>query len=164
MFPGATYQTLMGLRHLHSHKLVHRDLSMQNILLHIPSNCAKIAGVGLAVCASNFVLDRPISTLWHRALEVFLGVQALDFEQTAFDMRPFASIMSALFLARICSGSAWRGPQDRASISWFCRNRLRSLAPLCPLGLTSRSCRGGHSTSLSSSCKCQAYPRTFLPD
>jgi len=26
-----------------------------------------------------------------------VGVQALDFEQTAFDMRPFASIMSALF-------------------------------------------------------------------
>jgi serine/threonine protein kinase len=97
MFPGATYQTLMGLRHLHSHKLVRRDLSMQNILLHVPSNCAKIADVGLAVCASNFVFDRHISTLLYRALEVFLGVQALDFEQTTFDMRPFASIMGALF-------------------------------------------------------------------
>ena len=154
----------MGLRHLHSHKLVHRDLSLQNILLHAPSNCAQIADLGLVGCASNVVLDRPISTLWHRALEVFLGVQALDFEQTAFDMRPFASIMSALFLARICSGSAWRGPQDRASISWFCRNRLMFLAPLCPLGLTSPSCRGGRSAFLSSSWKCQASPRTFLPD
>ena len=90
------HQTLMGLRHLHAHNVAHRDLSLGNILVDTPNNSVKIADLGLAVCASHFVLERQISTLWYRAPEVFLGVEKLDFPQTAFDMWSFAGIMSAL--------------------------------------------------------------------
>ena len=41
-------QVLQGLVHLHSHQVAHRDLSMGNILLDIPSNTLKIADLGLA--------------------------------------------------------------------------------------------------------------------
>ena len=67
------HQTLMGLRHMHAHNVAHRDLSLGNILVDMPSNSVKIADLGLAVCASHFVLDRKISTLWYRAPEVFGG-------------------------------------------------------------------------------------------
>ena len=67
------YQTLMGLCHLHAHNVAHCDLSLGNILLDIPSNSLKIADLGLAVCASHFVLERTITTLWYRALEFFFG-------------------------------------------------------------------------------------------
>ena len=65
-------------------------------MVDTPNNSVKIADLGLAVCASHFVLERQISTLWYRAPEVFLGVEKLDFPQTAFDMWSFAGIMSAL--------------------------------------------------------------------
>jgi len=90
------YQILMGLRHLHAHNVAHRDLSLGNILVDIPSNSVKIADLGLAVCASHFVLDRTVTTLWYRAQEAVLVVETLDFSRTAFDMWSFASIMSAL--------------------------------------------------------------------
>ena len=48
------HQTLLGPRHIHSHDVAHRDISMSNILLHITSNSVKIADLGLAVKASTY--------------------------------------------------------------------------------------------------------------
>ena len=92
-----SHQVLQGIDHLHSHDVAHRDLSMGNILIDIPTNTLKIADLGLAACASNFVLDRLITTLWYRAPEVLLGIKHCDtFSQTTFDMWSFAVIMCAL--------------------------------------------------------------------
>ena len=79
-------QIAIGLCHLHDHNVAHRDLSMGNILVDIPTNTVKIADLGLAACASHFVLDRSITTLWYRAPEVVLGVQTVGYPQTKFDM------------------------------------------------------------------------------
>ena len=89
-------QVLQGLAHLHSHQVAHRDLSMGNILLDIPSNTLKIADLGLAVCASHFVLDRNITAIWYRAPEVLLHIKQLDFPQPAFDMWSYGVVMCAL--------------------------------------------------------------------
>ena len=74
-----SWQVLQGLAHLHSHRVAHRDLSMGNILVDIPSNTLKIADLGLAVCASNFVLDRVVAVVWYRAPEVLLRIENLVF-------------------------------------------------------------------------------------
>ena len=89
-------QVLQGLIHLHSHQVAHRDLSMGNILLDIPSNTLKIADLGLAACASHFVLDRVITVILYRAPKVLLHVKQLDFPQSAFDMWSYGVIMCAL--------------------------------------------------------------------
>ena len=47
-------QALQGLFHLHSNRVAHRDLSLGNMLVDIPSNTLKIADLGLAACASHF--------------------------------------------------------------------------------------------------------------
>jgi serine/threonine protein kinase len=69
---------------------------MGNVVVDIPSNTLKIADMGLAVCASHFVLDRPITPACYRAPEVFWGVKDLDYPQTSFDIWSFASMLSAL--------------------------------------------------------------------
>ena len=76
--------------------MAHRDLSMGNILLDIPSNTLKIADLGLAACASHFVLDRNITAIWYRAPEVLLHIKQLDFPQSAFDMWSYGVVMCAL--------------------------------------------------------------------
>ena len=90
-------QVVQGLIHLHSHSVAHRDLSMGNILVDITSNTLKIADLGLAVCASHFVLDRVVTTVLYRAPEVLLEISKLEFPQTAFDMWSYGVIMCALF-------------------------------------------------------------------
>ena len=89
-------QVLQGLVHVHSHQVAHRDLSMGKILLDIPSNTLKIADLGLAACASHFVLDRNITAIWYRAPEVLLHIKQLDFPQSAFDMWSYGVVMCAL--------------------------------------------------------------------
>ena len=59
---------------------------MGNILLDTPNNTLKIADLGLADCASHFVLERNITAIWHIAPEVLLHIRQLDFPQAAFDM------------------------------------------------------------------------------
>lgn len=93
-------QTVQGLIHLHAHRVAHRDLSMGNILVDTPSNTLKLADLGLAACASHFVLDRVVTTVFYRAPEVLLEIKELDFPQTAFDMWSYGVIMCAL-----CSGT-----------------------------------------------------------
>ena len=100
-------QVLQGLIHVHSHQVAHRDLSMGNILLDIPSNTLKIADLGLAACASHFVLDRNITAIWYRAPEVLLHIKQLDFPQSAFDMWSYGVVMCALLCGThlFCSSS-----------------------------------------------------------
>ncbi|KAF2072940.1 hypothetical protein CYY_005733 [Polysphondylium violaceum] len=68
------YQLLKGLAHSHSHRILHRDLKPQNLLIDRLGSL-KLADFGLARAISIpvRVYTHEIVTLWYRAPEVLLG-------------------------------------------------------------------------------------------
>ncbi|KAG6391228.1 hypothetical protein SASPL_148981 [Salvia splendens] len=82
------YQILCGLAYCHSHRVLHRDLKPQNLLIDRRTNALKLADFGLArafgipvrtftheslaVDISNKT-DPEVVTLWYRAPEILLG-------------------------------------------------------------------------------------------
>merc|ERR1719166_165266 len=67
------WQILCGVDFLHSHRIVHRDIKPQNILL-ANSGSLKLADFGLArIYDFNALLTSTVVTLWYRAPEVLLG-------------------------------------------------------------------------------------------
>lgn len=69
-----TYQMLEGLAYCHSHRILHRDLKPQNLLVESGSTI-KLADFGLAR-AFNVPLrtyTHEVVTLWYRAPEILLG-------------------------------------------------------------------------------------------
>eukprot|EP00123_Amoebidium_parasiticum_P006512 comp17442_c0_seq1/m.16860 comp17442_c0_seq1/g.16860 ORF comp17442_c0_seq1/g.16860 comp17442_c0_seq1/m.16860 type:complete len:307 (-) comp17442_c0_seq1:174-1094(-) len=68
-------QMLSGLTHMHSKRIMHRDLKPQNILLNRHTMEIKIADLGLSrffhVFPSTYTHE--VVTLWYRAPEVLLG-------------------------------------------------------------------------------------------
>ncbi|XP_062519849.1 cyclin-dependent kinase 6-like [Corticium candelabrum] len=72
-------QLLNGLDFLHSHRVVHRDLKPQNILV-ARDDCIKVADFGLARLyhSGNMTLTTKVVTLWYRSPEVLL-VGSYDF-------------------------------------------------------------------------------------
>lgn len=67
------WQILCGVDFLHSHRIVHRDIKPQNILVS-NNGTIKLADFGLArIYDSNALLTSMVVTLWYRSPEVLLG-------------------------------------------------------------------------------------------
>ncbi|GAA6012978.1 hypothetical protein JCM10207_008401 [Rhodosporidiobolus poonsookiae] len=90
-------QLLLGLSHLHSRRILHRDLKPQNLLIDKRGNL-KIADFGLARAfgVPLRTYTHEIITLWYRPLEVLLGGRHYT---TAVDVWSCATIF-----AEMCSG------------------------------------------------------------
>jgi cyclin-dependent kinase 12/13 len=71
------FQLLSGMKYLHDHSILHRDIKTANILIS-RNNVLKIADLGLARnMASTTLAQRPltapVASLWYRAPEHILG-------------------------------------------------------------------------------------------
>merc|ERR1719456_2040555 len=72
-----SYQLLMGTEFCHSHRILHRDLKPQNLLIDPVRLCLKIADFGLARAFSLPIpkYTHEVVTVWYRAPEILLGSQ-----------------------------------------------------------------------------------------
>lgn len=89
-------QVLNGLKYLHSHFIIHRDLKVSNLLL-TDKGCIKIADFGLARLFSNTEIKMTpnVVTLWYRAPELLFGATV---HTTAIDMWAAGCILGELLL------------------------------------------------------------------
>ncbi|KAL3650785.1 Cell division control protein 2 A [Castilleja foliolosa] len=69
------YQILRGITYCHSHRVLHRDLKPQNLLIDRRTNALKLADFGLARAFGIPVrtFTHEVVTLWYRAPEILLG-------------------------------------------------------------------------------------------
>ncbi|KAF3659859.1 Cell division control protein 2 -like protein [Capsicum annuum] len=69
------YQMLRGIAYCHSHRVLHRDLKPQNLLIDPRSNVLKLAdfGLGRAFGIPVRTFTHEVVTLWYRAPEILLG-------------------------------------------------------------------------------------------
>ncbi|RZC71693.1 hypothetical protein C5167_050824 [Papaver somniferum] len=69
------FQILRGISYCHSHRVLHRDLKPQNLLIDRRTNSLKLADFGLARAFGIPVrtFTHEVVTLWYRAPEILLG-------------------------------------------------------------------------------------------
>ncbi|KMS94823.1 hypothetical protein BVRB_014990 [Beta vulgaris subsp. vulgaris] len=69
------YQILRGIAYCHSHRVLHRDLKPQNLLIDRQTSALKLADFGLARAFGIPVrtFTHEVVTLWYRAPEILLG-------------------------------------------------------------------------------------------
>jgi len=91
-----THQLLAGLRYCHGHRILHRDLKPQNLLIDSNENL-KLADFGLAR-AFGIPLrtyTHEVVTLWYRSPEVLLGSRHYS---TAIDMWSVGCIVAEMVM------------------------------------------------------------------
>ncbi|XP_072139226.1 cyclin-dependent kinase 6 [Mobula birostris] len=98
------FQLLQGLDFLHSHRVVHRDLKPQNILV-TSNGQIKLADFGLArIYSFQMALTSVVVTLWYRAPEVLLQSSYA----TPVDLWSVGCIFAEMFRRRVL----FRGNSD----------------------------------------------------
>ncbi|EOD39588.1 hypothetical protein EMIHUDRAFT_433442 [Emiliania huxleyi CCMP1516] len=72
-----TYQKIPGLKWCHSHRIFHRDLKPQNVLVDPKRGTLKLADFGLAraFTVPLRTYTHEVVTLWYRAPEILLGAK-----------------------------------------------------------------------------------------
>ena len=88
-------QILRGLGHLHRNRVAHRDLSQKNVLIN-DGRCV-VADLGLAESASTLVLDRMVTTLFHRAPEACFPEARESTQQCPLDMWSYGVVIAELW-------------------------------------------------------------------
>ena len=93
------WQLLQALSYCHTHRVVHRDLKPQNLLVN-NAGVIKLADFGLARSFSmpTRVYTHEVVTLWYRAPEVLLGSR---FYSCAVDVWSLACIFAELVSAKV---------------------------------------------------------------
>ncbi|GMR32772.1 hypothetical protein PMAYCL1PPCAC_02967, partial [Pristionchus mayeri] len=88
------FQLLQALAYCHTHRVIHRDLKPQNILVD-NSGAVKLADFGLARCFSmpSRVYTHEVVTLWYRPPEVLLGTRNYS---TGVDLWSLACILAEM--------------------------------------------------------------------
>ncbi|XP_023242571.1 cyclin-dependent kinase 2-like [Centruroides sculpturatus] len=92
------WQLLQGIAYCHSHRVLHRDLKPQNLLIDIEGNI-KLADFGLArafgVPLRSYTHE--VVTLWYRAPEILLGTK---FYSTSVDVWSIGCIFAEMLTRR----------------------------------------------------------------
>ncbi|NXL01633.1 CDK2 kinase, partial [Mesembrinibis cayennensis] len=81
------FQLLQGLAFCHAHRVLHRDLKPQNLLINA-DGAIKLADFGLARA-----FGVPVVTLWYRAPEILLGCK---YYSTAVDIWSLGCIFAEM--------------------------------------------------------------------
>lgn len=92
-----TYQTLRGLKALHSAGVVHRDLKPANLLINVEDSTLKICDFGLACDVSRGLKTEHVATRYYRAPEVMCTPGKYD---KPLDMWSIGCILGELLVRR----------------------------------------------------------------
>ena len=96
-------QLLEGIAYCHDHRVLHRDLKPQNLLID-NKGCIKLADFGLARAFGlpMRAYTHEVITLWYRSPEILLGSKSYDM---AVDVWSLGCIFSEMVSLHLHSGT-----------------------------------------------------------
>uniref|UniRef100_A0A8D2PPQ6 Cyclin-dependent kinase 2 n=1 Tax=Zosterops lateralis melanops TaxID=1220523 RepID=A0A8D2PPQ6_ZOSLA len=102
------FQLLQGLAFCHAHRVLHRDLKPQNLLINAEGSI-KLADFGLARAFGVPVrtYTHEVVTLWYRAPEILLGCK---YYSTAVDIWSLGCIFAEMVRCPLCPQIPWVCP------------------------------------------------------